>query len=124
MVDCTIRPELDRRRRDWALLACAIVLEIGGALGLRFSAGFTLLVPTGLALASFGLALYFVSRVMQALPVSIAYPIWAGGGTAGVATIGVLVLEEPLTAVKAIGIGLVLGGVVLINAVSEKRSGC
>ena len=61
---------------------------------------------------------------MKELPVSIAYPIWAGGGTAGVALIGVLVLGEGLTALKALGIGLVMVGVVLVNMVSEKRSGC
>ncbi len=93
-------------------------------MGLRFSAGFTALGPTLLALASFGLALYLVSVAMKVLPVSVAYPVWAGGGTVGVAAIGILVLREPLTTEKALGIALVLAGVALINAVSEKRSGC
>lgn len=108
----------------WLLLGLAVTFEIAGALGLRFSEGFTLLIPTGLALVAFALALFLVSHVMKELPVSIAYPIWAGGGTAGVALIGVLVLGEGLTALKALGIGLVMVGVVLVNMVSEKRSGC
>ena len=98
--------------------------EIAGALALRFSAGFSRLAPTLFALASFALALYLVSRVMRSLPVSIAYPIWAGGGTAGVALLGVLALGEPVTGLKVLGVGLVMAGVVLVNLVSEKRSGC
>jgi len=108
----------------WLLLGLAVTFEIAGAIGLRFSEGFTLLIPTGLALSAFALALYLVSHVMKELPVSIAYPIWAGGGTAGVAIIGVVMLGEGLTVFKAIGIGLIMAGVVLVNMVSEKRSGC
>lgn len=111
-------------RRAWCLLVLAISGEIAGALALRFSAGFSRLAPTLFALASFALALYLVSRVTRSLPVSIAYPIWAGGGTAGVALLGVLALGEPVTGLKVLGVGLVMAGVVLVNLVSEKRSGC
>ena len=118
------KPDTAVSSMAWLLLGLAVTFEIAGALGLRFSEGFTLLIPTGLALAAFALALFLVSHVMKELPVSIAYPIWAGGGTAGVALIGVLVLGEGLTTLKALGIGLVMVGVVLVNMVSEKRSGC
>lgn len=110
--------------KAWVLLVLAVVLEISGALGLRFSEGFRVLVPTVAALFAFGIALYLVSQVMKLLPVSIAYPVWAGGGTAGVALVGVLLLGEELTALKALGVMLVMAGVVLVNVVSEKRSGC
>ncbi len=108
----------------WVLLGFAVALETGGALGLRFSEGFTLVLPTVAALAAFALALYLVSQVMKKLPVSIAYPVWAGGGTAGVAFIGVVALGEELNAVKALGIILIIIGVIIVNMVSEKRSGC
>jgi small multidrug resistance pump len=108
----------------WLVLGIAVVLEIAGVLGLRFSAGFTLLLPTLAALVAFTLALYLVSRVMKVLPVSIAYPIWAGGGTAGVALIGVLALGEELNTTKALGLVLVVAGVVIVNIVSEKSTGC
>jgi small multidrug resistance pump len=109
---------------SWILLGMAVMFEITGAIGLRFSQGFTLLAPTAFALGAFAIALYLVSHVMKELPISIAYPIWAGGGTAGVALIGILALGEALTALKALGIALVMVGVVLVNIVSEKRSGC
>ena len=110
--------------RTWLLLGIAVILEISGVLGLRFSAGFTLLVPTLAALLAFTLALYLVSKVMKMLPVSIAYPVWAGGGTAGVALIGILVLGEGFSLLKALGLGLIIAGVILVNIVSEKTSGC
>jgi small multidrug resistance pump len=108
----------------WLLLGVAVAFEIAGALGLRFSEGFTLVLPTVAALAAFAVALYLVSRVMKKLPVSIAYPVWAGGGTAGVALIGVLALGEELNAAKAVGVVLVVVGVVFVNMVSEKSAGC
>ena len=110
--------------RTWLLLGIAVVFEIAGAIGLRFSEGFTLIVPTLAALAAFAIALYFVSRVMKTLPVSIAYPVWAGGGTAGVALIGILALGEELNLIKGIGLALVIVGVVIVNMVSEKTAGC
>lgn len=106
------------------LLGLAVTLEIAGAIGLRFSQGFTLPLPTLLALSAFALALYLVSHVMKELPISVAYPVWAGGGTAGVALIGILVLGEELTPLKTLGISLIMVGVVLVNMVSERRSGC
>lgn len=108
----------------WLLLGVAVAFEIVGAIGLRFSEGFTAMLPTVVALAAFAVALFLVSRVMKTLPVSIAYPVWAGGGTAGVALIGILALGEELNAAKAIGVVLIVVGVVIVNMVSEKTAGC
>ena len=113
-----------RASRTWVLLVIAVCFEIAGALGLRFSEGFTLIAPTLAALVAFAIALYLVSRVMRTLPVSIAYPVWAGGGTAGVALIGILALGEELNLMKGIGLISVVVGVVIVNMVSEKTSGC
>jgi len=108
----------------WIMLILAICFEIAGAIGLRFSEGFSLLLPTTLALTAFTLALYLVSHVMKSLPVSIAYPMWAGGGTAGVAILGFFMLDEDMSPLKLTGILLIIIGVVMINRVSEKTSGC
>lgn len=108
----------------WLLLTVAIAAEIGGTLGLRFSEGFTVPLPTVMALVAFTLALYLVSKVMRKLPVSVAYPIWAGGGTAGVTLVGVLALGENLSALRALGVALVVIGVVVVNRTSEKETGC
>lgn len=123
-METAIENPANAAKSAWLLLGIAIACEIGGAIGLRFSQGFSAPVPTALALAAFCVALFLVSNVMKHLPVSIAYPVWAGGGTAGVALIGILALGEPLSAIKAVGVVLIMLGVVLVNAVSEKRSGC
>jgi len=108
----------------WSLLALAVNFEIAGATGLSYSDGFTSLLPTLLALAAFATALYLVSHVMKSLPVSVAYPIWAGGGTAGVALLGIGLLGESVDLLKVVGITLVVIGVMLINHNSDKTSGC
>jgi small multidrug resistance pump len=82
---------------------------------LSFSDGFTSLLPTLLALAAFAVALYLVSHVMKSLPVSVAYPIWAGGGTAGVALLGMLALHEKAVLWKTSGVVMVVAGIVLLN---------
>lgn len=94
----------------WLLLGVAIIAEITAALALRFSDGFTKPLPGVLALAAFGAAFYAVSLALKTLPVSVAYPVWAGAGTAGVALLA--------SVRKGIGIALVVTGIVLLNLVS------
>ncbi|MDZ4262314.1 MAG: multidrug efflux SMR transporter [Pseudomonadota bacterium] len=103
----------------WLLVGLAVVAEIAAALSLRFSSGFTKPVPTGFALAAFGLAFYLVSLALVHLPVSTVYPIWAGGGTAGVALVGVLVLKERASLWKWLGVTLVVLGIVTLNVASR-----
>ena len=112
------------KKTTWLLLALAVCLEISGVFGLRYSEGFTLVIPTSIALFSFALALCLVSHVMKTLPVSIAYPIWAGGGTAGTAILGIWLMGEEINYLKALGILLIILGVVFVNATSNKTSGC
>ena len=99
----------------WLLVGSAIVAEIAAALGLRFSDGFTKPLPTAFALIAFGSAFYLVSLSLVHLPVSTVYPVWAGGGTAGVALVGVLMLKERASVLKGLGVVLVVAGVVALN---------
>ncbi len=61
---------------------------------------------------------------MKSLPVSIAYPIWAGGGTAGVVLLASLSYGEALNGAEILGVLSIIAGVVILNASSEKTSGC
>lgn len=99
----------------WLLVGLAIVAEIAAALGLRFSNGFTKPLPAAFALIAFGSAFYLVSLALVHLPVSTVYPVWAGGGTAGVALVGVLMLKEQASALKGLGVVLVVAGIVALN---------
>jgi small multidrug resistance pump len=102
----------------WMLVGLAIVAEIAAALGLRFSDGFTKPLPTAFALITFGCAFYFVSLSLVYLPVSTVYPVWAGGGTASVALVGVLMLKERAGVLKGLGVVLVVAGIVALNTSS------
>lgn len=99
----------------WLWVGLAIIAEISAAISLRYSNGFTKPLPTALALLTFASAFYLVSLALLHLPVSTVYPIWAGGGTAGVAVIGMLILKERMNLWKLIGIMLVIAGIVLLN---------
>lgn len=99
----------------WVFVAGAIIAEITAAILLRSSDGFKNLMPSACALAVFGLAFYLVSLALVNLPVSTVYPVWAGGGTAGVALVGVLALGERAHFLKGVGVILVVAGVIILN---------
>lgn len=99
----------------WFLVGGAIVAEVAAAILLRASDGFGKLIPAAAALAAFGAAFYLVSLALVHLPVSTVYPVWAGGGTAGVALVGVAFLAEKPQFLKALGVACVVAGIVLLN---------
>lgn len=102
----------------WFWVCFAMIAEVGAALALRYSHGFTKPLPTVLALISFASAFYLVSLALVWLPVSIVYPVWAGGGTAGVAFLGMVVLKEQKGIWKLFGVVLVVLGIILLNFAS------
>ena len=102
----------------WLLVGLAVIAEISAALALRSSHGFTKPLPTLLALVMFGSAFYLVSLTLVTLPVSTVYPVWAGGGTAGVALLGVVLLKERADLWKGAGIMLVVLGIIMLNIAS------
>jgi small multidrug resistance pump len=99
----------------WLLVAAAIVAEVSAAWLLRRSDGFANAMPAVGALAAFALAFYCVSRALVDLPVSNVYPVWAGGGTAGAALVGVVLLGERIHRDKFLGVVAVVAGIVLLN---------
>lgn len=100
---------------EWLLVLGAIGAEIAAALLLRRSDGFRRPLVSLCAVLAFASAFYLVSRALVSLPMSLVYPIWAGGGTAGVAIIGILVLAERRNPAKLAGIALVVSGIILLN---------
>ena len=106
----------------WLFVGGAIIAEVCAAIMLRLSDGFTQRLAAFAALFAFGTAFYLVSRALVELPVSTVYPIWAGGGTAGVAIIGVLVFKERAHKLKAIGVACVVAGIVVLNLASSGAS--
>ncbi|WP_246628276.1 DMT family transporter [Paenibacillus oenotherae] len=102
--------------KGYFALGTAIITEIFGTTMLKFSEGFTILFPSIGVICGFGLAFYFLSVSLRTVPLSLAYAIWSGVGTALTAVIGILAWGEPFSAAALAGIVLIIGGVVLLNA--------
>ena len=107
----------------WLLLAIGIAIEISATASLKLSEGFTRLHFAGLTLICFGLAFYVMSLVVRTMPIGVAYSVWAGGGIAGVTLLGAVAFGQSLDGYAYLGIGLILAGVVVLNALSSTASG-
>ena len=103
----------------WVYLAVAIVSEVIGTSFLKESDGFSVFWPSLISLCAYGLALYMLSLAVQSLELGIAYAIWAGVGTALIVLIGWLVFHQSIDVPAIIGVAMIVGGVVVINAFSE-----
>ena len=97
------------------LLTAAIAVEVGATISLRYSDGFTKLVPSVIVVVGYAISFYLLSIILRDLSVGTTYAIWAGAGTAAIAVIGIVVLGEPATALKIASIALIVAGVVGLN---------
>ena len=96
----------------WLFLFFAGLFEVGWAIGLKYTNGFTRLVPTVLTLASMVVSLGLLGLALKALPVGTAYAVWTGIGSVGTAILGIYLLDEPATAIRLACIGLIVAGIV------------
>jgi quaternary ammonium compound-resistance protein SugE len=96
----------------WVLLVVAGVFEVGWAIGLKYTHGFTKLVPTILTAASMIVSLGLLGIAMKSLPVGTAYSVWVGVGAVGTVILGIALLDEPATAGRIASIALIVLGIV------------
>ncbi|MGV9282330.1 DMT family transporter [Streptomyces sp. NPDC003730] len=99
----------------YLLLAGAIAAEVAGTTAMKYSEGFSRLGPSLLTALAYVLSFALLAQTLKLLAVGTAYAIWAGVGTAAIATIGVAFLGEGMSATKAAGIALIIVGVVVLN---------
>ncbi len=99
----------------WLFLAIAIGAEIFATISLKYSEGFSKLAPTILIVIGYVIAFFMLGQALKTMDVGIAYAIWAGLGTVIVAMIGIVLLGEPMSATKIVGITMVIVGVVMLN---------
>lgn len=95
----------------WAMLVVAGVLEVVWALGLKYSDGFTRLVPSVIVVAGAAASFWLLAVAMRVLPAGTAYAVWVGIGAAGTAVFGMLLLGEPASVARVACIGLIVAGV-------------
>ncbi|SEL57960.1 small multidrug resistance pump [Halomonas daqiaonensis] len=106
----------------YLFLALAIVAEVIGTSALKASEGFTRLWPSVTVVIGYGLAFYLLALVLRSMPVGIAYAFWAGLGIVLVTLVGILVYGERPDLPALLGLAMIVGGVVVIQAFSSVSS--
>lgn len=102
----------------WTYLFFAGLFEIGWAIGLKYTDGFTRPMPTILTIVSMIVSLGLLGLALKTLPVGTAYAIWTGIGTVGTALLGIWLLGEPATALRLACIALIVSGIIGLKLVA------
>jgi quaternary ammonium compound-resistance protein SugE len=102
----------------WLLLVLAGVLEIGWAIGLKYTKGFTALWPTVGTLAAMVASISLLGIAMRTLPVGTAYAVWTGIGAMGTVLLGIFLFGESAGIGRLISVALILAGIVELKIVS------
>lgn len=103
----------------WVYLIIAGVLEIGWAVGLKYTNGFTRLWPSVGTIAAMILSMFLLSLSVKTIPVGTGYAAWTGIGAAGTAILGMLLLGEPKAAARVFCILLIIAGIVGLKLFSK-----
>jgi len=106
----------------YAYLAAAIIFEVLGTITMKYSEGFTKVIPIVLTLVCHGICFVALAVALKSLPISMVYAIWAGVGTAMMALIGLMIFNEPLPLQKVLATSLIIAGVVMLNVADHKKS--
>jgi quaternary ammonium compound-resistance protein SugE len=95
----------------WIILFIAGLFEIGWAVGLKFTEGFTRPVPTILTGISLVASMGLLGWAVKSLPLGTAYAVWTGVGAVGTALVGILLFKEPATAGRLVCLALIVSGI-------------
>ena len=102
----------------WIILIIAGFFEIGWAIGLKYTDGFTRLWPTAWTLAAMAISVFLLGIAAKSLPIGTAYAVWVGVGAAGTVVLGIILFSEPADWSRLACIGLILAGVAGLKLVS------
>lgn len=105
---------------SWALLFLAGLFEIGWAIGLRYTEGFSRLWPSVLTAGCMMISVLLLGLALKTLPVGTAYAVWTGIGTVGTALLAIWLFGEPATALRLVCIGLIVAGIVGLKLVTPQ----
>ncbi len=97
---------------NWAILVTAGLFEIGWAIGLKYTEGFTRLWPTVGTVLAMVISLGLLGMAMKSLPVGTAYAVWVGVGAVGTAILGIVLFEEQANPARLFSLALILAGIV------------
>ena len=103
---------------EWIYLVIAGLLEVGWAMGLKYSQGFTKILPSILTVIGMVASFYFLSLSLKSLPLGNAYAIWTGIGTVGTVILGIILFKEPINAMRMLCIAFIVLGIVGLKLIS------
>lgn len=107
----------------WIYISLAGIFEIIWALGLKFSNGFTIMLPSLLTAAAIVVSFFFFSKALRKIPIGTAYAFFTGIGAAGTVIIGMLFLNESVHAEKLFFIALLILGIIGLKLTSGQNTG-
>jgi quaternary ammonium compound-resistance protein SugE len=96
----------------WIALVIAGLLEVGWAIGLKYTEGFTRPLPTALTVLSMVASVGLLGWAMKWLPVGTAYAVWVGIGAVGTVILGIVLFDEPAHTARLLSVGLIVAGIV------------
>ncbi|MFC7703305.1 quaternary ammonium compound efflux SMR transporter SugE [Plastorhodobacter daqingensis] len=102
----------------WIILTLAGLFEIGWAIGLKYTEGFSRPLPTVLTLGAMAVSLALLGLALRDLPVGTAYAIWTGIGAVGTAVLGIVLFGDPVHTARLVCIGMIVAGLVGLKIVS------
>jgi quaternary ammonium compound-resistance protein SugE len=103
----------------WFILLVAGLFEVGWAVGLKYSDGFTRLWPSLATVASMAVSLGLLGLALRSLPLGTAYAIWTGVGTVGTALLGIALFQESAELLRLLCIGLIVAGIVGLKLATQ-----
>ncbi len=95
----------------WTLLALAGLFEVVWAIGIKYTQGFTRLMPSMITLAAMAISVLLLAVALKHIPVGTGYAVWTGIGAVGTAILGIILFNEPATAARLGCIGLIVCGI-------------
>lgn len=105
--------------RAWWYIVAAGLLEVGWAIGLKYSDGFSKPLPSALTLAGMAGSMWLLAQALRVLPAGTGYAVWTGIGAVGTAVLGIVLLGESRSVVRLACIGLIVVGILGLRVASE-----
>jgi len=102
----------------WLILLLAGLFEVVWAVGLKYTHGFTRLVPSAITVIGMVLSFWLLALAMKQLPLGTAYGVWVGIGTIGAFIAGIILFDEPAGTLRIVSVGLIVAGLVGLKMAS------
>jgi|SRR5690606_7854110 len=102
----------------WIILFIAGLFETGWAIGLKYTEGFTRLIPSVLTVLAMAISVFLLGIALRYLPVGTGYAVWVGIGAIGTVILGIILFQDPVSVGRMVSVGLILAGIIGLKLAS------